>query len=37
MKLYRDQRDWYIGVYIGEHYYFIVFLTVVLRLERKHT
>lgn len=35
VHVYIDRHDWYIGYYRGEHFHFIVLLTIVLRVQRR--
>lgn len=37
MRIYFDRRDLYVGVFIGEHYYFVVFFTLVIRIPKRST
>lgn len=38
MRIYFDWRDLYVGVFIGEHYYFVVPLpTLVIRVPKRST
>ena len=34
MKIYFDLRDWWIGLFLDEYYYYFCFMTLVLRVDR---